>query len=112
MKRRCASVSAIFVLLVAMLLVSAQTESHAEVRDDSQVIYYFYESVCGSCDEEGEFYAELSGQLGGSNLPDGWAVRCVNVFREGDDLYHQACEEHGVPREEMGLPMLLAPAGA
>lgn len=31
---------------------------------------------------------------------------------EGDELYHRVCEERGVSREEMGLPMLLAPAGA
>lgn len=32
--------------------------------------------------------------------------------RGRDELYRRACREQGIPQEDMGLPMLLTPAGA
>lgn len=100
------------IIMAAMLAACGRLGTAGAAREADRTIYYFHETVCASCDSEGEFYEELSARLGGAALPEGWTVRCVNTFREGDELYRRACREQGIPQEDMGLPMLLTPAGA
>lgn len=100
------------IIVAAMFAACGWLGTAGAVQEADRTIYYFHETVCASCDSEGEFYEELSKQLGGAELPEGWTVRCVNTFREGEELYRRLCGERGIPQEEMGLPMLLAPAGA
>lgn len=102
-----------YILLSSILLiltvfgVSCRQVAEEELPDHLDV-YYFYDNICGSCDEEGPFIDLFNEQVGTAKDTYPSNMHLVNIFNDGGmDYFERICSDYGLDPAEYDFPLLL-----
>lgn len=94
--------------LVLLICGCSRTEPTPELPEEI-TLYYFHDTVCGSCDGAERFYDLASQELAGVRERYPYRIVVANVYEtEGRDLYGQVTDELGLDRDSLSLPLMIA----
>ncbi len=97
----------IIALIVAVMLAFA-CAAQAEPATEAIPIYFFHETVCGSCDGTEEFYAVLDETLSDVKDAHPYMTNTYNTFQTtGDAVYGQMLAERGLDRKDCEPPVAI-----
>lgn len=97
-------------LVLPLLLVSISPVALGEGALPEKVeMYYFYDTLCGSCDGTEAFDAAAEEALSGVRDLYPYDIYRVNVYTgEGRARYQALCEAMGLDEDMLSLPVLMA----
>lgn len=113
---------ALFIICISVLILSIvcsivpySTVTMVEAQDkDKIMIEYYYDSACGSCNEDLKFYDLLNQEIGeytqitDVNDEKPYKVSTYNIFKSGvREIYEKRCKELSVNTDEEGVPLVV-----
>lgn len=95
----------VFLLLLIIPILSGCSAKVQENNDDTILVQYFYENICGSCDVESEFIDNFETYTGISAKSPNLKIEMYNIFLEKDlSVWEKVSEEYDL--QDINIPVI------